>query len=179
MPDLDDVSALPPAPEFPDLDDLFEEVNKMSGLPSWTLAEVKPVVRADLAETQIKALLDELAALREDARTIIEARDERRAEILAPLIPASVQAQLETVERVAAEETEIVQERIGRLEERIRKRVLAFGKRVDGERLMAVVAKGRVSWDASGLEGYALAVPEILKFRKEGDPSVSIRERKT
>ncbi|MCG3145996.1 MAG: hypothetical protein HONDAALG_03775 [Gammaproteobacteria bacterium] len=49
------------------------------------------------------------------------------------------------------------------------------GATVKGAALSAVYAKGRVSWDNKALEGYAVAHPELLAFRSEGAPSVSIR----
>ena len=54
--------------------------------------------------------------------------------------------------------------------------VLAKGETVKGLSMMAVFAKGRVSWDAKALDGYAAGHPEIAQFRKEGEPSVSIRK---
>lgn len=41
---------------------------------------------------------------------------------------------------------------------------------------MAVYNKGRVSWDSSGLNGYMVAHPEITAFRKEGEPSITLRK---
>jgi hypothetical protein len=38
--------------------------------------------------------------------------------------------------------------------------------------------KGRVSWDGKSLDGYMAAHPEISAFRKEGEPSVSLRNVK-
>jgi len=46
---------------------------------------------------------------------------------------------------------------------------------VKGRELEAVYVKGRISWDNKALDGYAAAHPEIGAFRKQGDPSVSIR----
>ena len=61
------------------------------------------------------------------------------------------------------------------MEAEIKELVKATGATVKSTFLMAVYAKGRISWDAKGLDGYAVAHPEILYMRKEGDPSVSIR----
>ena len=47
-----------------------------------------------------------------------------------------------------------------------------------GSLLHAIYAAGRASWDTKALEGYAVAHPEILQFKKVGEPSVSIREMK-
>jgi len=61
------------------------------------------------------------------------------------------------------------------IEREVRSAALALGGSVKGHRLQAVWAKGRISWDAKGLEGVAAVIPEIRQFRKEGEPSVSIR----
>ncbi len=61
------------------------------------------------------------------------------------------------------------------LENAIKAAVASGGKTVKASSLQAVWAAGRVSWDSKGLEGVAVVMPEILKFRKVGEPSVSIR----
>ena len=54
-----------------------------------------------------------------------------------------------------------------------------LGKSIPGPGLTAQFGKGRVSWDDAGLCGYAKAGhPEILDFRKEGDPVISIVKSK-
>jgi hypothetical protein len=57
----------------------------------------------------------------------------------------------------------------------VKSQVLSGGATVKGTHYMAVYAKGRVSWDNKALDGYAVAHPEILILRKEGEPSVSFR----
>lgn len=54
-----------------------------------------------------------------------------------------------------------------------------LGKSIPGPGLTAQFGKGRVFWDDAGLLGYAKAGhPEILDFRKEGDPVISIVKSK-
>ena len=54
-----------------------------------------------------------------------------------------------------------------------------LGKSIPGPGLTAQFGKGRVSWDDAGLCGYAKAGhPEILDFRKEGEPVISIVKSK-
>jgi uncharacterized protein YqeY len=72
--------------------------------------------------------------------------------------------------------SEAVDENIAKLTAEIKDEVLANGATVKGEHMMAVFTKGRVSWDTKGLDGYVVAHPEVSQFRKEGDPSVSIRK---
>lgn|SRR5574343_200119 len=68
------------------------------------------------------------------------------------------------------------QENITEITEQIKSFVIEQGKTIKSQKLMAVYAKGRVSWDTKGVEGFALAHPELLAYRKEGEPSVSIRK---
>lgn len=70
---------------------------------------------------------------------------------------------------------EAAQEQAATLENEVRADVLTAGASVKGSRLHVIWQKGRVSWDGKSLDGYAAAHPEVLRFRKEGEPSVSIR----
>jgi hypothetical protein len=66
-------------------------------------------------------------------------------------------------------------ERLAALEEDIKAEVARHGASVKGAHVQAVFTRGRVSWDTRGLDGYARAHPEVLSFRKEGEPSISLR----
>ena len=57
--------------------------------------------------------------------------------------------------------------------------VVTKGKTVKGVDLQAVFSKGRITWDTDGLNGYAVKHGAIVKFRKIGKASVSIREVKS
>lgn len=61
------------------------------------------------------------------------------------------------------------------LEAQIKEQVLIAGQTVKGSFHQFVYSRPRVTWDGKGLDGYAMAHPEILRFRKEGNPSVSVR----
>lgn len=74
---------------------------------------------------------------------------------------------LKAVEKKSSELTEVV-----------RVAVLESGESIKGEELQAVFAKGKTTWNAKALEGYAVAHPELEKLKKTGSPSVSIREVK-
>lgn len=62
------------------------------------------------------------------------------------------------------------------LEAQIKEQVLISGQTIKGSIHQFVFSKPRVSWDTKLLDGYAMAHPEILQFRKEGSPSVSVRK---
>lgn len=64
------------------------------------------------------------------------------------------------------------------LRDKVKQEVLEYGATVKHGRYQAVWNRGRVSWNTKGLVGYAAAHPEILQFRKQGSPSVSIRVTK-
>lgn len=89
-----------------------------------------------------------------------------------------IKAKIADIETEFANKTEAVSENITVLESEIKQAVLSGGESVKGNLLHAVYAKGRVSWDAKTLDGFAVTHPEILFARKEGAPSVSIRASK-
>jgi hypothetical protein len=62
------------------------------------------------------------------------------------------------------------------LTEAIKQQVISAGATIKGSVLQAVFIKGRVTFDTKALEGYAAAHPEIEKFKKVGEPSVTIRK---
>jgi len=68
-----------------------------------------------------------------------------------------------------------IEDAIAAMKKAIGAEVLAHGAPVKGSVLMAVINKGRVTWDAKLLEGYAVAHPEIKAARKEGEQTVTIR----
>lgn len=70
---------------------------------------------------------------------------------------------------------EAVDENIRKLTEEIKAEIKALGASVKGDHYQAVYVRGRVTWDTSKMDGYAVGHPEVLFMRKEGDPSVTIR----
>lgn len=87
-----------------------------------------------------------------------------------------IRQQVAEIEAEFMGKTAIVDEKIAALEAEIKEAVKAVGASVKGSLLQAVYAKGRVSLDTKGLDGYIIAHPELGQFRKEGEPSVSIRK---
>lgn len=61
------------------------------------------------------------------------------------------------------------------LEVEIKKDVLTHGASVKGRRSYAVFSRGRVSWATDRLDAYATTHLEVVEFRKQGEPSVSLR----
>ncbi len=97
----------------------------------------------------------------------------KRAEIL-----KQVQAELDALEAEYKPLLESVDENISKLETEIKTDVLLYGESVHGGTFRAVYTKGRTSWDNSGIEKYAELHPDVLQFRKQGPPSVSLTDRR-
>jgi hypothetical protein len=64
---------------------------------------------------------------------------------------------------------------IGILENMVKQFTLKRGKSFKGKFLQTVYSKGKTTWDTNALDGYAVINPDILRFKKTGTPSVSIR----
>lgn len=125
-------------------------------------------------EIEIKQKLDQLAEFQaqRDAAML-----EKQA-LLDEIYTAEIKARMAEIEAEFATKTEGVTANIAALESEIKQAVIAHGASVKGLLFHAVFTKGRVSWDTKSLDGYATAHPELLSFRKEGEPSVSLRVAK-
>jgi hypothetical protein len=86
-----------------------------------------------------------------------------------------IQPELDALEAEYSPLLEAAEKNIAVLENEIRTDVLLHGESVQAGSFRAVYTKGRVSWDSHGIENYAASHPEVLKFRKQGEPSVALR----
>lgn len=114
----------------------------------------------------VSQMLDELANVRSRVEQIAAAKQ--------AFIDALLAGHADALDAFDAQASQI-SARAAELESAVKAAVASGGKTVKGASLQAVWAAGRVSWDSKGLEGVAVVMPEILKFRKVGEPSVSIR----
>ncbi len=114
--------------------------------------------------------LDELAELRAVAEAARLDYETRRADIL-----SVVQPQLADLDREVKPKLAVAELTAAQLEGEVKVLVIGAGESVKGARLHAVYSKGRVTWDSKALDGYAAAHPEVAAFRREGEPSVTIR----
>ena len=115
--------------------------------------------------------LDQLAEVHRQ----LEALEGDKQKLIDQVLPPEVKARLEEIEAEFTQKAEAAQASIESLEGEIKAEVLSHGESVRGAAFQAVWNKGRQSWDSKGLAGYAEAHPDLLKFRKEGEPSVTIR----
>ena len=121
--------------------------------------------------SEIVEKLDRLADLQSHVDIINLRFDKLREDVLTP----EIKAKLEDIEAERETTLESVQGGMESLEAEIKDAVVLQGATVKGKFLQAVWSKPRVTWDTKALEGYAAGHPEIMPFRKEGKPSVSIR----
>ena len=120
----------------------------------------------------IETKLDELAELY--AQRDLETIDKQR--LIDAVITAEIKAKIAEIEAEFSGKGEAVSEKINALEAEVKELVKQAGKSVKGQFLHAVFTKGRVTLDSKALDGYAKAHPELSEYRKEGEPSVSLRK---
>ena len=92
------------------------------------------------------------------------------------ILPPEIKARLEEIEAEFTGKRETVDANISELETEIRDEVLRQGTTVKSTFLRVVYHPGRVTWDTKSLDAYARARPEILDFRKQGQPYISIQK---
>jgi hypothetical protein len=119
----------------------------------------------------IDAHLALLADLQSRLADLHAAHGEARLAALTPAVrqrwrdlDAYYASDLDTLEQQVAARTTLVKEA-----------VLVQGHSAQGHGLHAVYVKGRVAWDDRALQGFATGHPEVLQFRTQGAPSVSLR----
>ncbi len=120
----------------------------------------------------IRKFLDVLGELYAQRDVI---RLEKRT-LLDSILTPEIRQQIADIEAEYAPRSEELEARLSERETAVKRVILAFGDSVKGERLHAVYARGRVSWDTKRLDGYLVAHPELDAFRFVGEPSVSIRK---
>ena len=122
-------------------------------------------------KAEIAAKLTRLADLQAALDLTRMDYESRRSELL-----KSVQAELDALEAEYDPLLEAAEQNAHALEAEIKNDVLLGGESVMTDAYQALYIKGRVTWDTRGMERYADAHPEVLRFRKQGDPSVSLRK---
>jgi hypothetical protein len=122
--------------------------------------------------TDITQKLDQLANYQAQ-RDVLEL--EKQA-LIDQILPPEIKARLEEIEAEFTGKRETVDANISELETEIRDEVLRQGTTVKSTFLRVIYHPGRVTWDTKSLDSYARSRPEILDFRKQGQPYVSIQK---
>ena len=122
--------------------------------------------------TTIEHKLDALADLQSQKDVI----SLQKQAVIDSVLTPEIRQKLADIDAEFAGKSEFVDAEIARLTDSVKTEVLLNGATVKGNFLMAVYTKGRETWDGKGLAGFMVAHPEIEKFRKVGEPSISIRK---
>ncbi len=139
--------------------------------------ELRRLALAELAQSgekpakeRIVSKLQRLADLRAAVDVSRLDYESKRAEVL-----KKVQAELDALDLEFRPVLDAAEENAEALEAEIKNDVLLRGESLRGGVYQAVYVKGRISWDSHGIDEYARSHPEVLKFRREGQPSVTLR----
>lgn len=116
--------------------------------------------------------LDLLSELQKEVETLNYEQQAR----LNSAIPEEIKTKLADINAEYVEKLLVVSNKIANLETEVRQDVLHIGSTVRGKFLLAIWNKGKTTWDTDGLNGYAVAHPEISIFKKPHEPTVTIRK---
>ncbi len=119
---------------------------------------------------QIAGKLNRLADLRAAVDLTRMDYESKRDKVL-----DKVRAELDALESEYQPLLEAAEHNASTLEAEIKNDVLLGGQSVITNVYQALYMKGRVTWDTAGIDKYAVAHPEVLQYRREGQPSVTLR----
>jgi hypothetical protein len=114
--------------------------------------------------------LERLTNLRTAADLVHMDYEAKRAGIL-----KQIQSELDALDSEYNPLFEAATGNIAGIEAEIKNDVLLYGESIQAGTYRAVYVQGRVSWDNDGMNHYAASHPDILQFRKQGQPSVTLR----
>ena len=133
-------------------------------------AHAPAALRPALTEAQLNQLFAQLDAVRAEALAAQREYAFRRLDVL-----ATVQPQLDAVDADMTPRLKQLAERMAAAELAVRQAVLAFGKSHWRGRVKATFYRPAVTFDNKGLQEYVVTHPEIEKFKKVGQPRVTIK----
>jgi hypothetical protein len=159
---------------------LFEEIIERCQSKKWQTelkTSLKHIAVAQLgrmnerpAPEHVAEKLERLTNLRGAAEVARLNYEAKRTEIL-----KQIQAELDALDSEYKPVLEAAQENISILENEIKTDVLLYGESISGGMYRASYMQGRVSWDSAGMTKYAASHPDVLQFRKQGQPIVALR----
>jgi hypothetical protein len=119
----------------------------------------------------IEQKLDRLSRLYEQKQKY----SREKQEIIDRLLTPEIKTKIDEVETEFKQQEEIIVKSIDALESEIKADTSIFGATVKSSGYMAVWSKGRITWDTKGLTTFAGSHPEVMEYRREGKPIVSVR----
>jgi len=165
-------------PEY--LRQLFEEIIHRCQSKTWQTElrkSLKHIVVGQLGKMHgppgrdyVAEKLERLSRLRNAAEFTRLDYETKRTQIL-----KQIQSELDALDAEYKPVLEAAGENLAALENEIKTDVLLYGESVSGGLYRACYTQGRVSWDQEGMAKYAVLHPDVLQFRKQGQPIVSLR----
>jgi DNA-binding Lrp family transcriptional regulator len=166
------------SPEY--LRQLFEEIIHRCQSKTWQ-AELKKslkyiavsqfgIMQERPSRDYVAEKLERLSNLRNAAEFTRLDYETKRTQIL-----KQVQTELDALDSEYKPVLERAEENIAALENEIKTDVLLHGESVSGGMYRASYTQGRVSWDNEGMTKYAVLHTDVLQFRKQGQPIVTLR----
>ncbi len=159
---------------------LFEEIIHRCQSKTWQIElkkSLRQIVVAQLGKTgecptreHVTEKLERLTNLRNAAEFTRLDYETKRTEIL-----KQIQCELDALDSEYKPVLEAAEENIATLENEIKTDVLLYGKTISGGMYCASYTHGRISWDNEGMAKYAVSHPDVLQFRKQGQPIISLR----
>jgi hypothetical protein len=166
------------SPEY--LRQLFEEILQRCQSKTWhkelktslkhIMVDQLGKMNARPTREHVSAKLERLTDLRGAADVARLDYESKRAEIL-----KKIQGELDALDLEYKPVLEAAEENVAALENEIKTDVLLYSETVSGGSYRASYSQGRVSWDNEGMTKYAASHPDVLQFRKQGNPIVSLR----
>jgi hypothetical protein len=166
------------SPEY--LRQLFEEIIHRCQSKAWQTElrkSLKHIVVGQLGKMHgpptrdyVAEKLERLSRLRNAAEFTRLDYETKQTQIL-----KQIQSELDALDAEYKPVLEAAGENIAALENEIKTDVLLYGESVSGGMYRATFTQGRVSWDNDGMAKYAAVHPDVLQFRKQGPPVVSLR----
>ena len=166
------------SPEY--LRQLFEEILERCRSKTWQTElrkSLKHIAVNQLGEMNerpsrehVAEKLERLSSLRNAAEFTRLDYETKRTKIL-----RQIQSELDALDSEYKPVLEAAEGNIAALENEIKTDVLLHGESVSGGMYRACYTQGRISWDNDGMTRYADSHPEVLQFRKQGLPIVSLR----
>jgi AraC-like DNA-binding protein len=166
------------SPEY--LRQLFEEILDRCRSKTWQTElkkSLKYIVIARLGEINERPSRDYIAEKLEHLSNLRNAAEFTRLdyETKRTALLKQIQSELDALDSEYEPVLEAAEENIVALENEIKTDVLLHGESVSGGMYRATYAQGRVSWDNEGMARYAAAHPDVLQFRRQAGPIVSLR----
>lgn len=166
------------SPEY--LRQLFEEILHRCRSKTWQIElkkRLKYIVVNQLGKMEERPTRDHVAEKLERLSNLRNAIEFTRLdyETKRTNLLKQIQSELDALDAEYQPVLEAAGDNIAALENEIKTDVLLHGESVAGGMYRATYTHGRVSWDNEGMAKYASLHPDVLQFRKQGQPIVLLR----